>query len=70
MMLLNYTSENPVIHSNDILDLSVKFNIQNSYKEILDSLCYDGYINNLTNVKEYRFNSPLLKLWWFNKVVN
>jgi len=68
--LLNTISEYQFIHKNDIINLSVKYQIQEGYKDVLNSLIHDGYINNLKDRSEYRFNSPLLKMWWFNKVVN
>jgi hypothetical protein len=68
--LLNTISENQFIHKNDIVNLSVKYQVQESYKEILNSLIHDGYVNNLKNSGEYRFNSPLLRKWWFEKVLN
>ncbi|HZL08882.1 MAG TPA: hypothetical protein VFC65_02705 [Prolixibacteraceae bacterium] len=68
--LLNTISGDHFIHKNDIVNLSVKHQIQEAYKDILNSLIHDGYINNLKDKSEYRFNSPLLKMWWFEKVVN
>jgi hypothetical protein len=54
--------------SNEIIDLSVKYNIRDSYKNLLNTLIYDGYINNNEDPKVYRFNSPLLRQWWRNNV--
>lgn len=68
--LLNTISEKQFIHKNDIVNLTVKYRVQDGYKEILSSLIHDGYINNLKNSGEYRFNSPLLRKWWFEKVLN
>ncbi len=68
--LLNSISGDQSIHRNDIVNLSVKYEVQESYKDVLSSLIHDGYINNLNNKSEYQFNSPLLKKWWFEKVLN
>lgn len=68
--LLNTISEKQFIHKNDIVNLSIKYQVQDGYREILSSLIHDGYINNLKNSGEYRFNSPLLRKWWFEKVLN
>lgn len=68
--LLNTISEDNFIHKNDIVNLSAKHQIQEGYRDVLNSLIHDGYINNLKDKSEYRFNSPLLKMWWFEKVVN
>ena len=40
------------------------------YKDIVVSLVYDGYINNNENIKIYRFNSPILRMWWRKYVAN
>ena len=34
-------------------------------KKVLDSLRYDGYIIN-SEQNNYKFNSPILKQWWYN----
>jgi uncharacterized protein len=66
--LLSYISENEVIESNEIIDLSEKYSIRDIYKNLLNTLIYDGYINNNDDPKIYRFNSPLLREWWRNNV--
>lgn len=68
--LLNRISENNILLSNEIHDLAVKLGIENSYKDILNSLVYDGYINNNDDSKVYRFNSPLLRMWWNKNIAN
>ena len=68
--LLNNVSENVTITSGEILDMAVKFGIEYGYVNILNGLKYDGYINNHDDPKVYRFNSPLLKMWWYKNVAN
>lgn len=68
--LLNITSLNSTITTGEILNLSIKYDIKDRYNDILNSLRHDGYINNLNNSKIYRFNSPLLKKWWYQNVTN
>ncbi|MCP4630631.1 MAG: ATP-binding protein [bacterium] len=68
--VLNITSEKSEITSNEIFDLAVKYDIENSFKDIIGSLAYDGYINNHDDVHRYRFNSPILKMWWRQNVAN
>lgn len=68
--LLNQISENESIPSNEILDIAVKFDLKENYRQIIKSLKYDGYINNNDNFKEYRFNSPILRIWWRKNVAN
>ncbi len=48
----------------DIYNMAQKVNVADSYKDIVNSLIYDGYINNNDQSSLYRFNSPLLRLWW------
>jgi hypothetical protein len=66
--LLNIISENGSIHINEILDIAVKYHLESIYKEMVNSLVYDGYINNQENDDYYRYNSPLLKMWWRQNV--
>jgi len=66
--LLNYVSENDTITSNEINDLAVQYGMEEGFRNILNTLKYDGYINNNDDPKIYRFNSPLLKIWWYQNV--
>ena len=68
--VLNITSEKSEITSNEIFDLAVKYDIEISFKDIIGSLVYDGYINNHEEVHMYRYNSPILRMWWRQNVAN
>lgn len=68
--LLNIASEYETISSNEINDLAIKHQIENTYIDIVNSLEYDGYINNNGDVKFYRYNSPILRMWWRKDVAN
>jgi len=68
--LLNIISEKHTIPSNEIYDLAVNYKLENSYKNLINVLKHDGYINNNDNPKIYRFNSPLLREWWNRNVAN
>ncbi len=68
--LLNITSENNKIHSNEILDLAVKYKLEENYNDLFKSLVYDGYINNDDDPNIYRYNSPILRMWWRKNVAN
>ncbi len=68
--VLNLISNKENIESVEIINLAQKFNIPDSYKDIVNSLVYDGYINNNDDPHIYRFNSPLLKMWWWKNVAN
>ncbi len=68
--LLNFISENDVIDKNEMYNLSVKLNMEQTYKDIVRVLIYDGYINNNESPDQYHFNSPILQMWWFKYVAN
>lgn len=68
--LLNITSENETISSNEIHNLAVKYQLESSYKDLVGPLVYDGYINNHDDFKVYRYNSPILRMWWNKNVAN
>ncbi len=68
--ILNLISENETIHSNEILNIAIKYEFEDNYKEMINSLIYDGYINNNEDHHIYRFNSPILRMWWRKNVAN
>lgn len=68
--VLNIISISPTIKSTEIFDLVVKYKLEGTYNNIINALKYDGYINNNDDPKIYRFNSPLLKEWWYRNVAN
>lgn len=68
--VLNIISERTILNSAEIFNLAVKYSIANSYNDLMNALKHDGYINNIVDPKIYRFNSPLLRTWWYNNVAN
>ncbi|CAN2043320.1 ATP-binding protein [Candidatus Magnetomoraceae bacterium gMMP-1] len=66
--LLSQLSEKAEFSSNEILDMAVKHDVQADYKGIIRCLIHDGYINNNDDPGIYRFNSPILKTWWYRNV--
>lgn len=68
--VLNLVSSTPTIPSSEILNLAVKYKLEDFYNNLLNTLKHDGYINNNDDPKIYRFNSPLLKEWWYRNVAN
>ena len=68
--LLNIISENTSITFNEIFNIAAKFNLEDTFKDILGAMVYDGYINNNDNKHIYRYNSPVLRMWWRNNVAN
>jgi AAA+ ATPase superfamily predicted ATPase len=69
--ILSLISEKTDIASNELSNLATKHQLkEEEAKEIVHALKYDGYINNSDDPKTYRFNSPLLRIWWYNNVAN
>lgn len=68
--LLNLASDKKTIPSTEIFNLAVKYKLENFYTDLVNALKHDGYINNNDEPKTYRFNSPLLRQWWYNNVAN
>jgi uncharacterized protein len=52
------------VTSAELYDHAVSFNVQDKYRQILEILVYDGYINNTGDKHTYQFNSPVVRLWW------
>ncbi|MBU3093315.1 hypothetical protein K2F40_03965 [Clostridium sp. CM028] len=55
---------------NEIYDLAVKYNLCETYKDLLNTIIDDGYINNDEEEKLYTFTSPILRMWWCKKNAN
>ncbi len=68
--VLNIISEKKRFSSSRIVDLAIKHKLEDSYNNLINTLKYDGYINNEDDPKTYRFNSPLLREWWNRNVAN
>ena len=69
--VLNLIAEHKTLQSNEIVNMGVKHELEeDDAKQIIHSLKYDGYINNNDDAKTYRFNSPMLRTWWYKNVAN
>ncbi len=69
--ILNIISEHKRLESKEILNIANKYNLDEKVrKEVLHSLVYDGYVNSEIDPKVYRFNSPILRIWWYRNVAN
>ncbi len=69
--VLNTISENLTIDSAAIQNIAVKYGRdEESNRETIHALVYDGYINNNDDARVYRFNSPILRMWWSHNVAN
>ncbi len=69
--VLNKISEKNTISKKKVANIADKYKISDDEKrETMQSLVYDGYINNSDDAKVYRFNSPILRMWWNRYVAN
>lgn len=48
----------------EIFGISAKHDLQSRWRTIIEVLVYDGYINNIGDHNVYRFNSPIVRMWW------
>ncbi|MGK0465820.1 ATP-binding protein [Clostridium sp.] len=55
---------------NGMHDLAVQYNLSDTYKDLIDTLIDDGYLNNDEEDKIYTFTSPILRMWWCKKIAN
>ncbi|MDQ7086163.1 MAG: hypothetical protein Q9M36_15185 [Sulfurovum sp.] len=67
--VLNKISLSDTLSAIQIENISTKYEADES-REIIKALVYDGYINNNDDPKIYRFNSPILRMWWYKNVAN
>ncbi|NOQ26627.1 MAG: ATP-binding protein [Bacteroidales bacterium] len=68
--ILNSIARNSSVAKTEIMNIAVELEVLETYKDIISSLEYDGYVNNQDDTNKYIFNSPLLKQWWFDNVTN
>jgi len=69
--VLNTISKDKIIASSDLFNIATKHKLDvYDAQQIVHTLKYDGYINNNENELTYRFNSPILRIWWFKNVAN
>lgn len=69
--LLNLISTETTVTSEQIRDLADQSGLANEdRRDVINTLVYDGYINNNNDPKMYRFNSPLVRKWWYRYVAS
>jgi hypothetical protein len=68
--LLNFIAKNEAIKKSEIYNISVKHKVDKKYRSIIHTLIYDGYIHMNNEDETYKFNSPILKIWWKKYVIN
>ena len=63
--LLNTMAEAGSLNQKEIDALAASHQVSaDDCTRALESLSYDGYINNHSHPRLFRFNSPILQLWW------
>jgi uncharacterized protein len=62
--ILQSLAQKGSIDAAELYDTAVKFKVEDRYKQVLEILVYDGYINNIGDNNIYRFNSPIVQIWW------
>lgn len=67
---LNFIVNHNTIKKGDIFNIAVKYKIEKEYRSLIHTLIYDGYIHSEDSGETYRYNSPILKLWWKKYVAN
>lgn len=69
--LLNLISTETTVTSEQIRDLAAQVSLAGEdRRDVINTLVYDGYINNNNDPKIYRFNSPLMRKWWYRYVAS
>lgn len=65
---LNRLAQSASLSRNDAYNIAHELLDESESRRVLDSLIYDGYIMKITadGPPVYKFNSPILKLWWQN----
>lgn len=66
--ILKMMAESGIITRAQLVDQSALFNTEHQYKKIVEILVYDGYINNIGDKELYRFNSPVVRMWWLKYI--
>jgi hypothetical protein len=62
---LNTLSQSASLTKGESLNMAYGLLSESDTRKVLDALKYDGYIVN-TEQNEFKFNSPILKQWWYS----
>ncbi len=58
------------IHSRALTNLAVEHGVREHQVNLIGILKHDGYLNNQEDPARYRFNSPVIREWWWRNVAN
>lgn len=62
--LLQKLATDIALSKTQLFDLAVAYNQEKQFRQIIEILVYDGYIHNTGDASIYRFNSPIVRMWW------
>jgi uncharacterized protein len=66
-IFLNKLAQNPFITKDEAINLAHGIVSEEATKRVIQTLEYDGYIIIINEDQiRYKFNSPILKMWWLN----
>ncbi|RKT47378.1 AAA family ATPase [Thiocapsa rosea] len=70
--MLGYAADprNNGIHSRSLTNLAVEHGLLEHQVDLVGILKHDGYLNNQEDPARYRFNSPVIREWWWRNVAN
>ena len=70
--VLGYAADprNNGIHSRSLTNLAVEHGLLEHQVNLVGILKHDGYLNNQEDPARYRFNSPVIREWWWRNVAN
>jgi hypothetical protein len=66
--ILRIMADSGCISQVELFDKAVFFEVDGQYRKIIAILVYDGYIHHISNENVYRFNSPIVRMWWLKYV--
>ncbi len=66
--ILNIAAKKDGIDYYELQDVTAKYDVEEA-SVIVHALLHDGYLVKDDILKKYRFNSPLLQLWWLFNIV-
>ena len=68
--VLNFIVVKSVIEKAEAYNIATKHGVQENYRNLMHTLVYDGYIHIEDGSESFRFNSPILRIWWKKYVAN
>lgn len=68
LQILKMMAGSGTITRAQLIDQAAPFNMEEHYRKIIEILLYDGYITNTVEKDVYRFNSPVVRMWWLKYI--